>query len=188
LETTYYTVTNTISLRVPNYNLDTTLKEIAGNIDYLDYRIIKAEDVALQILSNNLVQKRLAKNEERLTKAIDNSGKKLTETTLAEEAVLNKQEQADNAKIANMALTDQVQFSTVNLQLYQRQSIKRAVISNHKNIDAYEPGLGSKIVESLQFGWAIVEWLLVFLARFWGIFLLAIISVFIFKRYKTKIK
>ena len=106
LETTYYTVTNSITLRVPNTKLDTTIKEISNNIDYLDFRIIKAEDVALQILSNNLTQKRSAKNEERLTNAIDNRGKKLNETTVAEEILLSKQEQADNAKISNLSLTD----------------------------------------------------------------------------------
>src|SRR6478735_2437237 len=79
LETTYFTVTNFITLRVPNTKLDSTLKEISSNIDFLDYRIIKAEDVALQILSNNLTQKRSANNEERLTNAIDTRGKKLNE-------------------------------------------------------------------------------------------------------------
>jgi hypothetical protein len=111
LETTTYVVTNTISLRVLNTKLDTTLKEISRNIEYLDYRIIKAEDVALQILSNNLVQKRAAKNTERLTNAIDNRGRKLNETTAAEEVLLNKQELADNAKISNFTLKDQVNFS-----------------------------------------------------------------------------
>ena len=61
LETTSYSVTNTITLRVPNTQLDTTLKEISRNIIYLDYRIIKAEDVALQLLSNKLTQKRSQK-------------------------------------------------------------------------------------------------------------------------------
>ncbi len=69
LETTYYKVTNSITLRIPNTKLDTTLKEISRNIDFLDYRTIKAQDVALQILSNNLTQKRASQNEERLTNA-----------------------------------------------------------------------------------------------------------------------
>lgn len=186
LETTYYTVTNAITLRVPNTELDTTLKAIAREIDYLDYRIIKADDVALQILSNNLAQKRAEKNEERLAKAIDNRGKKLNETTLAEEELLHKQQKADEAKIANLSLTDQVKFSTVNLLLYQRQAIKRAVISNNKNIDAYEPGLGTKMLESLVFGWKILESFIVFIAKFWGLFVLAIITLFLFRRYKHK--
>ncbi|MCX6210171.1 MAG: DUF4349 domain-containing protein, partial [Bacteroidetes bacterium] len=120
LETTYYTVSNSITLRVPNTKLDTTLKEISKNIDYLDYRIIKADDVALQLLSNNLTQKRSAKYEQRLANAIDNRGKKLKETTVAEDVLLNKQEQADNAKVSNLSLNDQLNFSTITLAIYQR--------------------------------------------------------------------
>jgi len=188
LETTYYTVTNSITLRVPNTKLDTTIKEISNNIDYLDFRIIKAEDVALQILSNNLTQKRSAKNEERLTNAIDNRGKKLNETTVAEEILLSKQEQADNAKISNLSLTDQIKFSTINLSIYQRQTIKRELISNDKNIDAYEPGFGTKILDALVYGWDILETFIVFLTKLWGLFLFAIFVYFIYKKYGHKLK
>lgn len=188
LVTTSFTVRNTLVLRVPNTKLDTTLKEIARNIDFLDYRIIKAEDVALQILSNTLTQKRSAKNEERLTHAIDNRGKKLNETTLAEEVLLSKQEQADNAKIANLSLKDQVTFSTINLEIYQRQSIKRELISNDKNIDVYEPGFGSKLLESIKSGWSILEAFLVFLVRLWGLFLFIIICYVLYKKFKHKLK
>jgi len=188
LETTYYTVTNSITLRVPNTKLDTTIKEISNNIDYLDFRIIKAEDVALQILSNNLTQKRSAKNEERLTNAIDNRGKKLNETTVAEEILLSKQEQADNAKISNLSLTDQIKFSTINLSIYQRQTIKRELISNDKNIDAYEPGFGTKLFDALKYGWDILETFIVFLTKLWGLFLFAIVVYFIYKKYGHKLK
>ncbi len=59
-ESTYFTLSNSMVLRVPNNRLDTTLKEIAANIDFLEYRIIKADDVALQFLSNELSRKRSA--------------------------------------------------------------------------------------------------------------------------------
>ena len=72
LETTYFTVSNTLILRVPNTKLDSCLKEIAKQIDFLDFRIIKAEDVALQLLSNDLTQKRIVQNEKRLFTAIEN--------------------------------------------------------------------------------------------------------------------
>jgi hypothetical protein len=188
LETTYYTVTNSITLRVPNIQLDTTLKEIAHNIDYLDYRIIKADDVALQILSNSLTQKRSAKNEERLTNAIDNRGKKLNETTLAEEILLSKQEQADQAKISNLSLSDQVKFSTVSLLIYQRQTIKRELISNDKNMEAYEHGFGSKILDSIKFGWDMLEGGIIFLTKLWALFLFAGFVYFMYKRYGHKLK
>ena len=188
LETTYFTVKNDIILRVPNTKLDTTLKEISKNIDFLDYRIIKAEDVALQILSNSLTQQRSEKNENRLINAIDNRGKKLGETTIAEEVLLSKQEQADRAKISNLSLADQINFSTIHLSIYQRQSIKRELISNNKNIEAFEPSFGSKVVESSKLGWKVLEALILFLIKIWGLFLFAIIVFFIYKMYKHKLK
>ena len=188
LETTNYLVTNTITVRVPNTKLDTTLKEISRNIDFLDYRIISAEDVALSILSNNLAQKRAAKNEERLTNAIDKKGKKLNETTVAEESLLDKQEQADNAKISNISLKDQINFSTIKLSIYQRETIKREVISNDKNITAYEPGFMQNLLDSLKFGWEILESIIIFITKFWGLFLFVVVVYFINKKYGYKLK
>lgn len=188
LETTYFTVTNTIVIRVPNTKLDTTLKEISKNIDYLDYRIIKAEDVGLQILSNDLTQKRSAKNQERLTKAIDQKVSKLSETTNVEELLLDKQEQSDNAKISNLSLADQIRFSTINIFIYQRPTLRRELISNDKNVDVYELNFGSKILESFKYGWDIIETLFVFLTKLWGLFLIAIIVYLLYNKYRYKIK
>jgi hypothetical protein len=188
LETTYYTVTNSIILRVPNSQLDTTLKELSKNIDFLDYRTIKAQDIALQVLSNKLTQKRSLQNEERLITAINNRGKKLKETTTAEELLWNKQEQADNARISNLSLADEIKFSTINLSIYQRQTIKRELISNDRNIDAYEPGFGSKLFESFEYGWGILESFLILLAKLWALFLFGLIGYLVIRKYGYKLK
>jgi hypothetical protein len=185
---THFTVVNSIIIRVPNTKLDTTLKLISKNIDYLDYRIIKADDVALQILSNNLTIRRSNKNEERITRAIDNRGKKLTETTVAEDVLLSKQEQADNARIANLALKDQLNFSTINLNIYQNQTVKYELIANDTDIKNYEQGFGSKILDSLSLGWNILEAVLVFIINLWGLALLALVVFFLYKLYIIKFK
>ena len=186
LISTYYTVVNSMVLRVPNVKLDATLKEIAQNIDFLDYRTIQAEDVSLNILANELTQKRIAKNENRLINAIDNRGRRLSETTSAEELLLNKQEQADNAKIANLSLADQISFSTITLSIYQRQSIKREVVSSDKDIAAYKPGLGARLLESLQQGWNIVTDIIIFIVKLWWLILLAILAYWIYRKYRER--
>ena len=185
---THYTVINSITLRVPNTKLDSTLKLISANIDYLDHRIIKADDVALQMLSNNLAIKRSAKNESRITKAIDNRGKKLNETTTAEEVVVNKQEQADNARIANLSLRDQMNFSTINLVIYQRQAVRHELIANDKNIKEYESGFGTKILDSISNGWNMLEAVIVFIFNLWGLVLLGVIIFVLYKLYVIKFK
>ena len=188
LETTHFTVTNNMTIRIPNTKLDTTLKEIAKNIEFLNFRVIKADDVALQMLSNELAIKRSTKNEARMTHAIDYRGKKLNETTNAEEVVLNKQEQADNARIANLTLNDQINYSTVSIEIYQRQSVKREVIVNDENIEEFQPTLGSQLGDSFKFGWEILEGLLVFIVKLWGIYLIALIGYIVYMIYKIKTK
>lgn len=186
LETTFFVVENTMTIRVPNAQLDTTLKTIAKLIDFLDYRIIKADDVGLQLLSNNLTQMRVNKHSTRLIDAIDNRGKKLHETTNAEENLLNKQEQADNAKIANLELKDQINYSTINLFIYQRTDIKREVVSNYKNIEVYEPGFGTQMMESVKFGWNILKELFLFITKLWTLILIGIVLYFVIKKIVDK--
>lgn len=182
LETTYYEVSNTMTIRVPNVKLDTVLKQIAKNIQYLDFRVIKADDVKLQLVANDLTQKRSAKHEERLTKAIDNQGKKLYETSDAEESLVNVQEQADNAKVANLSLNDQIKYSTVNIEIYQRETIKREVYANEKSISEYAPGFWWKFWDEIKTGWNYIQAIILFFVQFWAIFLAVGIGYFIYKK------
>jgi Domain of unknown function (DUF4349) len=175
-----------MTLRVPNIKLDSTLKDIAKSIDYLDYRIIKADDVSLQILANNFTQKRVINNYTRITNDIENNRKKLNETTNAEEIVLSKQEQADNAKIANLSLNDQIKFSTINLSIYQRQGIKRAIIFNENNIDKYEIGFGYKLLEGFAYGWNLLKSFFVVLSKLWSVFLCGFLVYAGYKWYVRK--
>ncbi|NOS94409.1 MAG: DUF4349 domain-containing protein [Cyclobacteriaceae bacterium] len=184
LVTNWFTVTNTMVLRVPNVKLDTTLKLIGRTIDFLDYRVIKAEDVALQMLSNSLTQKRAGKSEKRLTTAIDQRGKKLLETTNAEELLEQKQAQADQARIANLGLNDRIQYSTINLEIYQRQDQHREVIVNEKKMEEYEPSFGSRLANSLEMGWNALESLLVFIARLWVFLLIGIVVYWVYLKWK----
>ena len=188
LETTHYTVTNSIILRVPNTKLDITLKEISRNIDYLDHRIIKADDVALQLLANDLAQKRATKSEQRLANAIDNRGRKLNETVDAEQLLTRQQERADNAKIANLSIEYQINFSTINLLIYQRQTLKREILQNDKSIKEYEPSLWTRLVAAAKSGWNILAAILVFLVNIWALFLIAGLIFVSYKLYKHKFK
>ncbi|RYZ15641.1 MAG: DUF4349 domain-containing protein, partial [Sphingobacteriales bacterium] len=186
LETTSYVVTNSMTLRVPNSSLDTTLNELARNIEHLDYRIVKADDVGLQLLSNSLLQQRNGTHKYRLMKAIDRPGNKLDAMRAAEEAALQRQEQEDNARVSGMSLNDQVQFSTVSLSIYQRETVRKELVSNNQNIDAYLPGFGSKLADALQSGWLLLEAVILFLVRIWSV-ILVLAAVFIVYRRRFKL-
>ncbi|HLP19138.1 MAG TPA: DUF4349 domain-containing protein [Chitinophagales bacterium] len=182
LETTRYSVINDIKLRIPNTALDTTLKSIARLVDYIDYRQIRADDVALQMLSNKLKQQRMSKSEKRLAAAIDSHGKKLEETATAEEALLNKAEQADDAMLSNLSTQDHINYSTVTLEVYQPQAAMHTMISSNKPILAYTPPFATRLTASLKSGWLVVEGILLFFAEIWWLLVVILLGLTIYRR------
>jgi hypothetical protein len=188
LETTRFTVENNMTIRVPNRQLDTVVKTIAKQVEYLDYRVIKADDVALKMLGNQLAQKRSDNHEKRLENDIDSKGKKLNQIVDAENGLLAQKEQSDNAKIENLSLEDQVNYSTVTLALYQREMVTQTLVANEKSINAYRPHIGLQVWDSLKTGWFILEGIIAFVARLWSLILIAILGVFLFRKYMRKQK
>lgn len=186
LETTRYTVDNAMVLRVPNTRLDTVLKALAKEVDFLDSRLIKADDVQLQLLANQWTQKRSDKHEARLEKAIDTKGSKLRDISKAEEQLRDKQTQNDEAKRSNLALNDQINFSTVTLYLYQRETVKRELVANERSTNAYRPNIGLQLWDSLKTGWYLLENILAFITQLWPFLLLGALGVLGYQKYFKK--
>ena len=186
LVTTKYKVDNNITIRVPNTKMDTAIKTIAKQIHFLDYRIIKADDVSLQMLSNELTQKRSNSSEKRLENAIDSKGKKLNQVVKAEETLDAKKEQNDASKLQNLSLQDQVNFSTLTLNIYQNESIKQEMVANEKSINAYRPNIGLQIWDSVKTGWFMLENIISFVIVLWPFALIGFLGFFGYKKYLKK--
>ena len=177
LITTYYSVINTLVLRVPIAQLDTTLKEIAQFVEFMDYRNINAKDVTLDLLSKRLEQNRLSRYDSRMTNAIDSKGTRLNDVSNAENTLLQKQAQADEAKLANLQILDKIAYSTISLHLYQNQSIKYEVIAKEKTIKPYSTPFGTRFIDALKFGWTIIVDFFLFLINIWSILLIAVLAI-----------
>jgi hypothetical protein len=186
LVTTKYKVDNNITIRVPNTKMDTVIKTIAKQIHFLDYRIIKADDVSLQMLSNELAQKRSNSSEKRLANAIDSKGKKLNQVVDAEATLDAKKEQNDASKLQNLSLQDQVNFSTLTLNIYQDESIKQEMVANEKSINAYRPNIGLQIWDSVKTGWFMLEHIISFVVVLWPFALIGFLGFFGYKKFLKK--
>lgn len=172
LETMHYMITNKIVLRIPVENLDTTLKSLVPLIDFLDYRNVSTNDISLEVLANMLQQKRQGKYNARLSKDIDEKGKKLNDVQSAEQSVLSSEETADNALIQNLRLDDQVRYSTITLNIYQHETFRQELVKNEKTISSYEPGLGEKLSKAAKGGWHGLRAILVFFVTIWPLWLI----------------
>jgi hypothetical protein len=186
LVTTKYKVDNNITIRVPNTKMDTVIKTIAKQIHFLDYRIIKADDVSLQMLSNELAQKRSNSSEKRLAHAIDSKGKKLNQVVDAEATLDAKKEQNDASKLQNLSLQDQVNFSTLTLNIYQDESIKQEMVANEKSINAHRPNIGLQIWDSVKTGWFMLEHIISFVVVLWPFALIGFLGFLGYKKFLKK--
>jgi hypothetical protein len=186
LQTTHYNVENNITIRVPNKRLDTVIKSIAKQIDFLDYRIIKADDVSLKMLSNQLSQKRSNNIENRIEKAIDTKGKKINDIMDAETNLANQKEQSDTSKLENLSIQDQVNFSTLTIQIYQHESVKQEMNANTKDYNYYKPNIGIRILDSLKTGWYVLLDIIVFLFQIWWLLFISIGGFLLYKKYFKK--
>ena len=183
VEITRYTVINQLTFRVPNTQLDTTLKCLAAQVDFMDRRNITANDVSLSLLRNQLEQSRIMEHEARVESAIDEQGRKLKETLPAEDRLLDRQGEADEALLSNLGMEDRIAYSTVTLDLYQRQNVRAEMLPNTTSIKAYSPGFLVEFISAVRGGWSVLESLVLLLVRAWSILLIVLVGWLLGRRY-----
>lgn len=176
-----YSVHNDIIIRVPNQELDKTLSEVATHIDYLDFRKLKADDVTKQYVSSKLTENRFNHHKERVEQQIDTKGKKLNQTVEAENGLLEKQTWADESKLNTMELKHDIAFSTITIAIYQKETTKKEAYAYSFSSEPYQPGFGTKFIESVSDGASIFAEILLFFVKLWPIALLVIGTVALIK-------
>ncbi len=175
-----------LKLRIPRTQLDTVLKELAPLALEIDYRTIEANDVTLQLLSEKLKQERLNKKEKRVSTAIDNNGKKLDSVIDAEEVLDNTIDDANKTKLAEYDIKDQIEYSTINIKLYQSTTNYQEKVLREKPTEEYKPSLGEQAIEALHNGWIIISTLFIFLLNIWPIILIAVLAWILYSKYKKR--
>jgi hypothetical protein len=183
-ESIHYKVYNDIIIKIPNYNLDTSLKEMANHIDFLDYRTIEANDITLKLLSSKLAEQRKQQHQKRLQQGIDKKGKKLTSIAEAEKSLNEVMMAKDAAYLRQLELNNAVEFSTINLHIYQNSSVRKE-IHRKETTTPYQLDLTEQLISNLFFGWTILMKVFLFLIKFWSFFLVIFgiyFTVIYFKR------
>ncbi len=187
LKTSEYRVENNLSLRVPNQNLDSLLRELGRQVLFLDYRIVNADEVSLQLLENKLRTDRAADAEKRYEGAINSRGRKLEETLKGENSRLALQQETDGRTIRNLALADQVRYSTVKLGIYQPITGVQEKIQTPVNPPDWQPGLAAKLAAAWLGGWKMMEVLLVVTIRLWSLLVLGWVLWLGYRRFGVRL-
>lgn len=173
-------VENHIVLRIPNENLDSLVRELNKLILFLDYRIVKMDDISFALLANQKASERFKNYDSRQKKHIDTKQGKLKETTIAEENILNRQNQADYLQVENLSLTDQIKYCTLTIVIYQKPGLYKET-QVILDTDSFRANLFVRIRDAVIDGWIMFEYFLVFLFRIWWLIALAVGGIFVYK-------
>lgn len=171
-------VVNEIQLRVPNEKLDSFIRELNSLVVFFDYRVIKLNDVTLQFTSNQKKTERLQKYEQRQINNIDTKSSKLKEATNAEDNLLEHQNQADDLQLKSLALEDQVKYCDLDIEIYQKPIIVTEKIGYFDYVSGSKPNFFVRVLDSIIQGWTILEEIIIFLIKIWGILLLVVVIIF----------
>lgn len=182
LQITSYQVNNDITIRIPKHQLDSLLKVISTTVVFLDKRVITAEEISLTELKNQLEQNRMANYQMQLKDAIENKDGKINNIVDAYDNMLYKQKLEDDAFIRNKELDYEVEYSTVELSIYQDLTTEKMLVENELNIEEYEPSFFSKLSESLENGWNSILSFIIVIANVWFILIPLAIAGAILRR------
>lgn len=179
---THFEVSNTLTIRVPARNLDSLIRSLVPLVDHMDYRIVNVNDITLDQLAQELMQKRNAKYNAMLQDKIIDETSKPDKIMNAADAMLAKQIEADNAFLESLRLRDQVAYATLTLQLYQPETTEATIVPFEK-YTPYDEGTWSRFGNAVAAGWKGLSYILAGIIMMWPLWLIGGLAFYFIRRY-----
>jgi hypothetical protein len=151
-----YTPVASLTLKVPVEQLDTVVQELTAMAAFIDHRIVKDQDMTLQYLSNAL------KNEAREQQVVPS--KKGTQLDVAAYQD-RKADAAVDRRMNNLAILDNVAYSTFTVQLFQPQIADIQLLANPAQLS--RAGFGTEMMVAVRSGAETLRNILLFLVQLW---------------------
>lgn len=184
-----YDITGDLVVRVPQENLHIFLEEIAKEAILVDYRLLNAKDLTIDLFANGLDQERLTKKSKRMGSTISSRSGKLEEAMDAEEALDAAEMHANEVKVSEYRMQDDIKLSTVTIEIYQDKLESRETIKYVEQIESYEPSVGSRLVDALVSGWSGLCSAFVSLINIWPLLLVFVfVGYLIYRKFRSNNK
>lgn len=168
-------ITNTIVIRVPATNLDRLIDSLQGQAAYLDYKFIDARDVTEEFVDTEARLKAKREVEQRYLSVLKQAAS--VEDILAVESRLGQiREEIEATEGRLRYLNDQVDYSTVTLDIYQLlHRLPRA-----------ESGFLGRLGKALVNGWNGLLGFIVFLTNIWPLIVIVLAGWTGYRFWKQK--
>lgn len=184
VEVRKYTVSNRMTLRIPETELSKFLIALGDEISFLDYRNIQADDVSLQLLLNQMEQQRIENVKGKLENLTSENGK-IGEKQQVISDGNNKQSELNREKINRMKTEDQIAYSTVSLTIKEKEKAAEIPVINLKDFDdKYKTGFWLSAWNSVKGGFDLLQTILIGILYLWPVFVLGSLIWFAIRKYR----
>ncbi|MGC3943102.1 MAG: DUF4349 domain-containing protein [Chryseolinea sp.] len=166
-----------ITIRVPNEQFNDLLREIDLQAKFVNFRDIKTEDVSKQFvdLESRLRSKREV--EQRYMEILRKKAGTIEELLKAEEQIGNLHEEIEATISRINYLKDEVRYSTINLEIYQR--VQQTIASN-------DVSTLDNMKEALASGWNGLITVITGVLYLWPLLILIATALFISRHFSRK--
>ena len=183
-----YTVRSQMTVRVPQESLGAFLIALGDEIQFLNYRNISAEDVSLNMEWAKLEKERLNKTNHQLTDLNQQSGK-IKDKKEVIQSMSSNQSIANQETINTLKLSDEVNYSSIQLEFTEREKMAETMVFNAKSYDdKYRPDFLYSVGNSLKGGYYLLQTLLLGILYLWPLLILALLTFFFVKSIRNKNK
>jgi Domain of unknown function (DUF4349) len=183
IELVEYTVRGTLSVRVPSDKTQTFLRAIASQMEFLDQRSFDAADAQFQVLRQQLAYQREQQAQMELGQAMQ-AGERLDRKSEVIAARTGAKLQRDEALIQQKEFEDKVDYSTINLTLYQLSKIRQTEMVDVEAVfQKHSPGFFTRLFDALRVGWYGVLDLFIGLMNVWPLWLVMGLGLYGLRRW-----
>ena len=142
-----------VQVRVPSERASPFLRELLGQMQFLDARTFAATDAQFELLRQQLAQARAQQAQSALGAAAQ-AGGRLVDRVDAITAQTDAKSARDEATLQQLTFEDRVAFATLDLALYQTPRLRRTEMQDIATaIDAEGPPFWTRVGQSLHAGW-----------------------------------
>ena len=172
------TLENRCTIRLPQQHFESVLFELSEYAEFIDFKNINSEDISEEYID---LQSRLNTKltvQARYESILRNKAKTVEEVLLTEEKLRKLQEEIEAAQGRLKYLNSKVALSTINIDLYE-------TVSHVEEPETYIQTYGSKIKESLSFGWNLLKNIFLGILYLWPLWFILLIFL-MFWRYRKR--
>lgn len=174
LKITHYTPQCSITAKVPTKLLDSVMRKIVALAEYVDTKKLSADNVRLKLMANKLFIERKSNTISQTQLAEKSSANKYAEKHHAIETVSENQSMADERLLKNLELVEQVNYSEINLMLYQDLAFTTKTMAKPDFIKPYERPFINRLGDGLIFGLKMLGEIVIVIVNCWGIIAICI--------------